>query len=171
MSDEIMMSFPPEINVQEFLANTIEYKQPLNSYMIYRKVYARTLKAKGIKLSLSHVSKLSSKSWENESLEVKQWYKKFSEKVSERYRRTHWRYRNVNPGPRRSDEDRRTLTFVFENPGENMNATPNNIMNSNDLSMCPLVVSHDIFNDSSSVMTKFPYTIQDNSNKLLDFKT
>ncbi|CAG8756709.1 18325_t:CDS:1, partial [Dentiscutata erythropus] len=68
---EFKMSFPPEINVEEYLSNRPEYKQPLNAYMIYRKVCVRTFKAKGIRLSLSNVSKLSSEAWKKEPAEVK----------------------------------------------------------------------------------------------------
>ncbi|CAG8558409.1 19717_t:CDS:2 [Cetraspora pellucida] len=154
MSDEIMISFPPDLSVKEFLVNRIEYKQPLNSYMIYRKVYTRTLKSKGIKLPLSDVSKLSSKSWGNEPPEVKEWYKNFSAQVREKHRRTHWRYKNVNPGRTQDNMHRNTLTFVFENPGPEMNAIPNKIMDimnlndSNDV-MCPLVSQFDMFNVNS----------------------
>ncbi|CAG8579917.1 hypothetical protein C2G38_2189130 [Gigaspora rosea] len=51
----------------------------INSFMIYRTVVHNYFKAKNIKYSCSTVSKIASKLWKNESIDVKNAYKQLAE--------------------------------------------------------------------------------------------
>ncbi|CAG8479049.1 10904_t:CDS:1 [Dentiscutata erythropus] len=53
--------------------------KPINSFMIYRAVVHNFFKAKNIKYSCSTVSKIASKLWKNESVDVKNVYKQLAE--------------------------------------------------------------------------------------------
>ncbi|CAG8699875.1 917_t:CDS:1 [Gigaspora margarita] len=171
---ELDLSFPPIIKVDEFLSNEPEYRQPPNAYMIYRKVYNRTLKSKRMRLSLTSVSKLSSASWKKAPAEVKGWYKKFAAEVRQQHRKMYLRYKEVRPGPTKSDVSScKVWIFVPENPGQSSTnletisteITKNNVSNKhinimdsnnfNDLNMYPLRSPYVPYNNNSPLMTTF----------------
>ncbi|CAG8801103.1 27617_t:CDS:1, partial [Gigaspora margarita] len=77
-SQLIKIPFPPEIKSQDLVILHPDGRvpKPPNAFMIYRKLFVETARAGGYNLPMSIISPMASRSWEQESEEVKNEYKR-----------------------------------------------------------------------------------------------
>ncbi|CAG8803497.1 1415_t:CDS:2, partial [Dentiscutata erythropus] len=79
--NDIKMKFPPSIEAKDLILKPTDGKKPRrspNAFIIYRKLFVQTARANGYKLQMTEISKAASKSWENEVVYVKKFYKRLA---------------------------------------------------------------------------------------------
>lgn len=59
------------------------YNNPLNAFFLYRREFTKRAIASGMKIKMTEISKMASKSWKNEPRKVKNNYMKVSRKVDD----------------------------------------------------------------------------------------
>ncbi|CAG8632706.1 7126_t:CDS:1 [Racocetra fulgida] len=76
----INLPFPPKINPHDLVVPRSDghVSRPPNTFMIYRKRFVETARAAGYNLPMNIISSMASKSWENESDNVKKEYRRIA---------------------------------------------------------------------------------------------
>ncbi|CAG8757354.1 6625_t:CDS:1, partial [Dentiscutata erythropus] len=82
----IKVPSPFEFNISEFLPRKSIGCKTSNAFMIYRKVYVKTLLRLKLHSKMTNASCWAADSWKEESTEVKNDFKKFAKKLKEIYR-------------------------------------------------------------------------------------
>ncbi|CAG8448946.1 13607_t:CDS:2 [Cetraspora pellucida] len=82
----IKVPSPFEFNISEFLPRKSIGCKTSNAFMIYRKVYVKTLLRHELHSKMTEASCWAAKSWNEESIEVKNDFKRFAKKLKEIYR-------------------------------------------------------------------------------------
>ncbi|CAG8601035.1 9863_t:CDS:1 [Cetraspora pellucida] len=79
----IELPFPPKINPQDLVILHADGRipKPPNAFIIYRKLFVETARASGYNLPMNIISSMASRSWEQESDEVKTEYKRIAKKA------------------------------------------------------------------------------------------
>jgi hypothetical protein len=116
--------FPPLIDPKDLLIIGKDNKptRSPNAFIIYRKVFFKTIKNEGHVLPMTSISSMASQSWEQESEEIKNYYKRlakeafnyrnerFPKKVNRRRKREKWNIISFKSN---------TPTFINNNVGNN----------------------------------------------------
>ncbi|CAG8752361.1 8113_t:CDS:1, partial [Racocetra fulgida] len=100
----IKLPFPPEINPKDLVILHPDGRipKPPNAFIIYRKLFVETARAGGYSLPMNIISSMASRSWEQESDEIKNEYKRIAKeafvyrnelfpKVKPQKKRTQWK--------------------------------------------------------------------------------
>ncbi|CAG8743734.1 8652_t:CDS:2, partial [Racocetra fulgida] len=82
----IKVPSPFEFNISEFLPRKSIGCKTSNAFMIYRKVYVKTLLRQELHSKMTEASCWAAESWNEESIEVKNDFKRFAKKLKEIYR-------------------------------------------------------------------------------------
>ncbi|CAG8596590.1 2150_t:CDS:2 [Funneliformis mosseae] len=126
----IKPSFPPLLDPKDLLIIGKDNKptRSPNAFIIYRKVFFKTVRNEGHILPMTAISSMASQSWEGESEEVKKYYKKlakeaynyrnelFPKKSSRRRKRETWNIISFNNN---------NITFSTPSPSSTVNNNDN----------------------------------------------
>ncbi|KAF0550451.1 MATA-HMG [Gigaspora margarita] len=79
----IKLPFPPKINSRDLVILHPDGRvpKPPNAFIIYRKLFVETARTNGYNLPMSIISSMASQSWEQESNEVKNEYKRIAKEA------------------------------------------------------------------------------------------
>ncbi|CAG8807879.1 41477_t:CDS:1, partial [Gigaspora margarita] len=80
-----MVDLIQETACKIFKANDIKLPRPMNSFMLYRKVKAKEIRAKNPRITTGNLSKEISKMWHKEPLEVKSKFMKMAEEAKQQH--------------------------------------------------------------------------------------
>ncbi|CAG8721454.1 37291_t:CDS:1 [Gigaspora margarita] len=82
-SQLIKLPFPPEINSRDLVILHPDGRipKPPNAFIIYRKLFVETTRTSGYNLPMNIISSMVSQSWEQESNEVKNEYKRIAKEA------------------------------------------------------------------------------------------
>lgn len=77
------LPFPPKINSWDLIILHPDGRvpKPPNAFIIYRKLFAETARTSGYNLPMNIISSMASQSWEQESNEVKNEYKRIAKEA------------------------------------------------------------------------------------------
>src|SRR5260363_429881 len=121
-SQLIKLPFPPEINSRDLVILHPDGRipKPPNAFIIYRKLFVETARTSGYNLPMKIISSMASQSWEQESNEVKNEYKRIAKEA--------FNYRN-ELFPKIKDEKKRNQwkqwkSVSFDKPSTRKVRTP-----------------------------------------------
>ncbi|CAB4460937.1 uncharacterized protein OCT59_010240 [Rhizophagus irregularis] len=183
--------FPPLIDPKDLLIISKDNKpsRSPNAFIIYRKVFLKTTRDQGYFLPMTIVSSMASKSWDKESDEVRDYYKKlakeaykyrtekFPKKVKRRRKKEPWNaniafqndlhntfFDNSNPSGNLSSSPELFLS------SENMFSSPNIEQQINEINEIPLFneYSSPSLSNNSSIMSSPEITLHDNIPEFLN---
>ncbi|GBB87284.1 hypothetical protein RclHR1_13720002 [Rhizophagus clarus] len=180
--------FPPLIDPKDLLIISKDNKpsRSPNAFIIYRKVFLKTTRDQGYFLPMTIVSSMASKSWDKESDEVRDYYKKlakdaykyrtekFPKKVKRRRRKEPW---NANIA---FQNDLHNTFFDNSNKTGNLSSSPELFLptfsSSNLEQQIPEIPEIPIFNEysspslsnNSSIISSPEITLNDNIPELLN---
>ncbi|GBB90784.1 hypothetical protein RclHR1_17870001 [Rhizophagus clarus] len=131
--------FPPLIDPKDLLIIGKDNKptRSPNAFIIYRKVFFKTIKNEGHVLPMTSISSMASQSWEQESEEIKNYYKMlakeafnyrnelFPKKVSRRKRREKWNIISFKSNTPTFINNNNDNNYVPENINDEMLNTEN----------------------------------------------
>ncbi|CAI2178152.1 10511_t:CDS:1 [Funneliformis geosporum] len=75
------------LNPEDFMPRKSRGCKPSNAFIIYRKIYVKTLLAEELHYKMTEASRWASESWSIEREELKDEYREFAKKVSKIYRK------------------------------------------------------------------------------------
>ncbi|RIB29643.1 hypothetical protein C2G38_2027577 [Gigaspora rosea] len=115
----IKLPFPPKINSRDLVILHPDGRVPKspNAFIIYRKLFVETARTSGYKLPMNIISSMASQSWEQESNEVKNEYKRIAKEA--------FNYRNeLFPKIKVEKKRNQWKTVSFDKPSTRKVRTP-----------------------------------------------
>ncbi|KAF0533855.1 MATA-HMG [Gigaspora margarita] len=115
----IKLPFPPKINSRDLVILHPDGRvpKPPNAFIIYRKLFVETARTNGYNLPMNIISSMASQSWEQESNEVKNEYKRIAKEA--------FNYRNeLFPKIKVEKKRNQWKTVSFDKPSNRKVRTP-----------------------------------------------
>ncbi|CAG8758472.1 3438_t:CDS:2 [Gigaspora margarita] len=122
----IKLPFPPKINSRDLVILHPDGRvpNPPNAFIIYRKLFAETARTNGYNLPMNIISSMASQSWEQESNEVKNEYKRIAKEA--------FNYRNeLFPKIKVGKKRNQWKTVSFDKPSTRKVRTPKSMKSIN----------------------------------------
>lgn len=164
----IKLPFPPYIDPYDLVIKSHDGKIPSrspNAFIIYRKFFIQTARNEGYFLPMTVISSMASQSWERESEEVKEEYKRLSReafdirnemlpKEKRKRRRGKWNIISFE----KSNRSRKNPNPVQSQPPSHHQEVTNStsvVNNSSPVNLQTRLINNEINNETSSVIPSF----------------